>query len=847
MDSVGRLEYISTPHSKSATVSRIYWLGVVGFLALLAFTWLSNSYSLMVGWPYVLIWQGSFLCLGGCTFTLCRKFHSPFTRLGHGLDAAISLILLSVLLSALTSPFKAVAAWNFLLVVNYTGVLYFLVNWLRSEKAAQHFLWMFLSFSGIVTSIISLAMWRPSANMWLSENFNSAIRNAQPLGHHNFVGGYALLLFPIVLGFSLSQSGWRRWSLSVASLIVAVALYVSGSRGALVGILVLGIVSVALGILLSKKNSRRRWIIIGICFSLIMSLALVSNPRVRTLFSVNPAVEKSSISVASVSDGPTKDRIFMLESARNILKEHPFLCVGPGNLSRGYGNYRPVEAGSGLNVIQQLHNTPAQIAAELGLLGIAAYVTFMATLLRLGFHLHRNIKESHGRILLYSVGASWFGYSVSSLSDYQLENIGIAITLLSTTAMLISIADTTQISTSHLNLSNLKRRGASMVLLLIFCMNFQLWTRVDLGLYLSHMAVQSAKASNLVEADAKWYKASQLVPWDPTYSALAAKSALELKNGVESDDDLQELRLLAIAHLKNTVQAAPNDPWFNQNLAALLIDSDNAAEAEPYAREAVRLSPRDSSNYTYYTLGMSLLGQGKRDEAIASFALEGLANPIFLTATNWNQAPLLQIKDEVVSTALQSYRQILRTTMKLSRLYTLLHEHWVMSSWWHVYPVLEQDLQETRPLVQAMLVSNEDPQRALQLINEYLNRGGTRGNDIYLIQARLSPDRYLSELTEELEGTADEKKNFEESLKSPGTMQDWLSEVTDPASTQVRYALVFAYRNLAANIIRKIVYPGEIHNSVLLTSGRLLKSPYREYPQLDRYMAEVRSAQLSIN
>lgn len=847
MDSASRLEFVSQSNLAQTIPGKNYWIGAFGFVILLVFTWLPNSYSLMVGWPYVLIWQGSFLLLGGCTFSLCRKFCIPFTRIGYGLDTAIFLVLFSALLSTLTAPFKAIALWNFLLVANYTVVLYFLVNWLRNGKTTRNFLWTAVSFAGTTTSIISLAMWRPNADMWLSENFYAAIRNSQPLGHHNFVGGYALLVFPLVLGLSLSQKSWRKWGLSTASFIIATTLYVSGSRGALVGVLVLGIVSIILGITLSRKDNRRRWIISGICFCLIMSLALLSNPRIRALFSIDHAVEEGSISVVSVSDGPTKDRIFMLKSAQNILKTHPVLGVGPGNLSRVYNNYRPIEAGSGLNLVQQLHNTPAQIAAELGLLGLSAYVVLVLTVCRLGFIIYKNTTEPHDRILLCSVAASWFGYGVSSLSDYQLENIGIAITLTSTTALLVNLADTTRQNASYLNLSSQKRRVASMTLLLFLCVNVQLWTRVDTGLYLSNVAVRDAQSLNLVSADEKWSKAGQLVPWDPTYPALAADTILELMSGAQSDGDLQELRTLAIERLRKAVRAAPADPWFNQNLATLLIENGDETAAESYAKEAVRLSPRDTSNYTYYTLGMSLLQQGKESEAVESFVLEALASPIFLTADNWNRLPLLEIRAEVVRKTLKAYRQVLSETNKLSSQYVWLQEQWAMLSWWHGYPVSEQERKGVRSLVQAMLISNEDPQGALQLIDEHLSSGAIRGNDIVLIQARLSPERYFSELIKRLDGTTAEKLSLEESLKNKGTMQAWLGAVISPAKTQTRYALVFAYRNLAANVIRKIVYPGNIHNSVLLASGSLFKGAPREYPQLDRHMAQVRLVQLAID
>ena len=195
-------------HSSRALTSwKTQWIGMFGLLALLTFTWLPNSYAYMVGWPYITAWQSAFLILGGYALWLCRKFSIPLNRIGYGLDAVVVLTVSASLLSTLNSQFQAVACWNLLLIINYVVCLYLLVNWLRSGSLTRHFLWAILTGIGTVTSIIGVTLWRPSSSMWLSEDFYTAIRNSQPLGHHNFVGGYELLLLPIVTSFRAFSKG----------------------------------------------------------------------------------------------------------------------------------------------------------------------------------------------------------------------------------------------------------------------------------------------------------------------------------------------------------------------------------------------------------------------------------------------------------------------------------------------------------------------------------------------------------------------------------------------------------------------------------------------------------------
>ncbi len=93
-----------------------------------------------------------------------------------------------------------------------------------------------------------------------------------------------------------------------------------------------------------------------------LGLALASNPRIRTWFSAD----------GFVPDGPTLDRWFMARLAVNILRDRPWVGVGPGVMSRVSNLYRPIETGAGLDHIQQLHSTPTQLAGELGLVGVGS-------------------------------------------------------------------------------------------------------------------------------------------------------------------------------------------------------------------------------------------------------------------------------------------------------------------------------------------------------------------------------------------------------------------------------------------------------------------------------------------
>ncbi|MEM6450164.1 MAG: O-antigen ligase family protein [Cyanobacteria bacterium P01_D01_bin.105] len=845
MESTGHLSLGQEKDLGEVTHLWIQGLGALGFVLLLAFTWLPNSYSLMVGWPYALIWQGAFLCLYLCILTLCRQFSIPVSRLGSGLDTLVSLSVVTTAAASWNAEFQAIAWWNFLLFVDYIICLYFIVNWLRYGSPSRKRLWMFLCIGGTVTSVISLSLWRPSSSMWLSTSFSAAIRNPHPLGHHNFVGGYALLVFPIVLSFALTRKSYQKWLSAAASFIVLAALYASGSRGALFGFFVLSLVSFALGIALSKGKSKRRWIITGCCLAIVLSLALLSNPRVRTMLKPAHSNQETIETVADFGDGPLKDRIHMLNAAVNIVKEHPLLGVGPGNLSRVYDLYRPIEAGAGLAIVQQLHNTPAQIVTELGLIGVSLYIGLLLVLMRTALSLHKcNLLQSD-RLLLYGISASWFGYGISSLSDYQLENIGISLHLIITLALLINLKSTYLPPEKGLEISNFYRRVISLCILALLSSNVLLWMRADAAFYLGHSALKDIKSKDLISTDAKLSKASKLASWDPTYSALAAEVLLNVTATSDSKEDIDNLELLAIDYLLEALEAAPNDPWFNQNLATLLAQR-NAVEAERYAEKAVQLSPRTYGNYTYYTLGFIYLQQGKLDKAVDAFVLESLINPLFLTASLWEKQPFSQLKDQVVEKTLENYETVLDKSNPASFRHRWLKEQEILLSWWHDYPISEKELSIVRPLVQAILIADDNPDEALISLNQHIEASG-KSNETHLLQARLSPEVYLPSLLSKLDGTAEERATLEASIRSNNSLKAWLNEVLKQATLTGRYGGIFAYRNILASGVNKILRPNNIEVSNLVDSINLFEVAPREYPELDWHLATLRSKVLELD
>lgn len=812
---------------------------------LLAFSWLPLSYYRMVGWAWILLWQiGSVILLVG----LWRRLRfvemsrpaagqvsgQAFYGLGYGLDWAALGIGLVLGLAALVSPFPRVALWNGSLVVTYGAVLYFYRNVVdapgawpgqRSWLSRLRLWWGMVVVAG-GTAVVSLALWRPDEAMWASENFLTALRNHQPLGHHNFVGGYFALTLPLAVAAAVGARGWlRRVWMAIAGLILA-ALYVSGSRGAALGLVVwLGVTWLSrLGRL--QSSHRWRWGLAGLAGAAAVGLVLASNPRIRGWFEAG-----------GIADGPTLDRWFMLRLGGNILRDRPLFGVGPGVMSRVSNLYRPIETGAGLDHIQQLHNTPMQIAGELGLLGLGIFVAGLVLILRLWMRLWRQPLDPMDRALLGGIGGSLLAYGVSSLTDYQLENIPIAGGLLGLMVLLLALGDRYLPKAKPLGV-DARRRGYLAVALGLGLIVF-IWLPFTLTVAYGALADRAFYSQQINLADTRWYKAYRLSAWDPTASAVASEALLGLTQVLGESEVQENVRSLLIDYARQAQQAAPNDAWFNHNLAVLHQTADPAT-ALPYAARAVQLLPRHR-HYGYWLLGDLFLNQGDIRRSIAAFTLEALVNPAALTYPQWQEEPYQAIYSAVARATLAEYDTLLGEVPTPSPGFNTLYETRALLAWWTAQSVVETDPVLLRPVVAGLLLADSDPAAALEGVERDLSQGPP-SPELQLLAAWLDPVNYA--LPEDDLLNLDPQLLAESLRVQP--LRLWLTSIVASPAEGYRGSLTFAYRNYQAKQITLMLTPQNLQIYSLVTRLNLFPTWPREFPALDRRIEALRTEALGL-
>ncbi len=213
------------------------------------------------------------------------------------------------------------------------------------------------------------------------------------LTHYMTYSGVLMLVICAATARLVFGSRDRIWpALVMPALVVALALTLS--RNAWIG------GCVAVGLLLVLKDFR---------LSALLPVILAA------LFVVAPGDVATRLqSTFNAQDPANQDRFAMLEVGARIVRDHPLTGIGPNMVPRVYEQYRPDYAVNPSN--PHLHNVPMQIAAERGILALAAWLWFVVAL---SIALFRRFKQQGDRVLAATGLAAVLAMLAAGLFEYN--------------------------------------------------------------------------------------------------------------------------------------------------------------------------------------------------------------------------------------------------------------------------------------------------------------------------------------------------------------------------------------------------------------------------------------------
>lgn len=185
-------------------------------------------------------------------------------------------------------------------------------------------------------------------------------RPPSTFGNPVFLGAFLVLVMPISVAEALFTTGWRRWAGSLASGLALPALLATQSRWAW---LAAGVAVCVGTVLLSPPGRWRRWLLVGLVGA--VAVVLLLNPAVIRRPQQHALIWRDTLAMAS---------------------DHPW-GIGPGQFPVAFLDYASAELLAAYPptafVINDAHNEPLELLAELGWPGLAAVALLGLLLLRL--------------------------------------------------------------------------------------------------------------------------------------------------------------------------------------------------------------------------------------------------------------------------------------------------------------------------------------------------------------------------------------------------------------------------------------------------------------------------------
>lgn len=297
-------------------------------------------------------------------------------------DLAIVLLLVMAAVTIWISPQREITIPQVLRLLLGICFYYAVVNWTNTVSKLH---WV---TAGFILVGVGFAFIAPLSVEWTTFKlpfipvsiYDRFVRLVSDTVHRNVMAGYLLMLFPLGLGillFGIKEIN-RVFlvSLSVSLVFIAGVLVLTQSRGAVIGFVVVLIAMVVL-------RFRRGWIMIPV--SLAAGLLAVNHygiDQVLDFFS-------SGISLEGI-DG----RIDIWSRAIYMIQDFPITGIGMGLFGSVADTFYPLFR-SPPSTVSHAHNLFLQVAVDLGVPGLIAWVSILSVVLRRSWQSYRQGLSVH--------------------------------------------------------------------------------------------------------------------------------------------------------------------------------------------------------------------------------------------------------------------------------------------------------------------------------------------------------------------------------------------------------------------------------------------------------------------
>ena len=203
----------------------------------------------------------------------------------------------------------------------------------------------------------------------------------------NHYGGFLDLLTPLVLSLLLhAKTRFSKFCYGGLTALLLANVALTFSRGTWLAVILAGGGLLAYAAKRSSKAQLSAWLRVGLAGGLVAALVVGAG----VFYAPRGAAQNVRFRVAALfdvrHDPNVAGRWLITRSSLEVVRAHPWLGVGPGNLVYALPEYRPAEARTVAQrqlhgLVNYAHNDYLQVASESGLPALLAFLGFWFTVL----------------------------------------------------------------------------------------------------------------------------------------------------------------------------------------------------------------------------------------------------------------------------------------------------------------------------------------------------------------------------------------------------------------------------------------------------------------------------------
>jgi putative inorganic carbon (hco3(-)) transporter len=311
-------------------------------------------------------------------------------------DTPVILLVATLPVTLYATAFPETTIPQVLRLLAGLALFYSLVNWATSLRRIKQFV------AGLVLAGAALAFLAPFSVTWYIGNklpfipeaiYDRFIVLVSDSIHPNVMGGILAILIPITLGLLVFH--WRglgRFELAIVSLVLLVTVFVlflTKSRGAWMGVFA----AVLLVVLLLYKQSWKR--LVAISLTSIVGLYFVVSPTFLDSLLRSDVI------------GGMDGRVEIFSRSILMIKDFPFTGIGMGTFANIADTFYPFFLFSPGQIVHA-HNLFLQVALDLGILGLIAWLAVFLSITLIAFRAYQ-LASTTGDTFFMGIGAGLLG------------------------------------------------------------------------------------------------------------------------------------------------------------------------------------------------------------------------------------------------------------------------------------------------------------------------------------------------------------------------------------------------------------------------------------------------------